>query len=554
MMRTSTKKTRRLATAVTPAASASRLRIVSLPIDQLDSNDYNPNELTAAQFAELVAEVRRLERPPKPVIVRSCGNRWLIVDGEHGWRAAREAGLTEVLCEVVEADDFESMRQTFKRNQHGTHHPVRLGRMFLTMMEARSLSQRELASTIDTSEGTVRNAVAYATAAGLRNGYAAESGISEEDAELAIARLTVRQVRAYVGLPAPVRDIWLNAGADLDALALAAVVRVQDEETSKITSIDFSGEGGGVDGWQELVEAGLASRITADAFVKSAHEAFRLWLFRQKFRNHIENLDAYLRPIAELHLPSVWAERLPGRPCEDRFEVLVSPERWAAILGDCVARAGDAPENLESLFKASLRLALRESGVSSLDATDPRVIELRQVVADGPAFVGDSPLSLADQCTLVRLSQSAGVEPTLALEAARQACRMLEDRDRICQGGVPAGTPQKVLGLLTGLSATTAFDAALARLRHEQTIAEGQRLVTDPERLREALLERLCAGALGENDELIAGRRVRDLMAERLGAVPLPELQLLGAAAIGCDCGARVWLDALRALHAETAG
>ena len=55
---------------VTDAAPVSGLRIVSLPIDQLDSNDYNPNKLTAAKFAELVAEVRHLERLPKPIIER----------------------------------------------------------------------------------------------------------------------------------------------------------------------------------------------------------------------------------------------------------------------------------------------------------------------------------------------------------------------------------------------------------------------------------------------------------------------------------------------------
>ena len=68
----------------------------------------------------------------------------------------------------------------------------------------------------------------------------------------------------------------------------------------------------------------------------------------------------------------MWAERLPYRPGEDRIEVLVSPERWAAILRDCVARAADAPKELESLLRASLRLAVRESGVSTLDVTDPR--------------------------------------------------------------------------------------------------------------------------------------------------------------------------------------
>ena len=126
--------------------STGRFRVVVLPTDQLVPNDYNPNSLTDAEFAELVAEVRHLGRLPKPVVVRSDGDRWLIVDGEHGWRAAREVGLIDVPCEVVEADTFEAMRQTFKRNQHGTHNPVRLGQMFRAMLTMRGgLSMRALA-------------------------------------------------------------------------------------------------------------------------------------------------------------------------------------------------------------------------------------------------------------------------------------------------------------------------------------------------------------------------------------------------------------------------
>ena len=89
--------------------------IQMLSVGSLKANDYNPNRMTAEGFVELVAEVRHLGRLPKPVVVRPIGSDYLIVDGEHGWRAAQEAGLVEVPCEVIEVDDFEAMRQTHKR-------------------------------------------------------------------------------------------------------------------------------------------------------------------------------------------------------------------------------------------------------------------------------------------------------------------------------------------------------------------------------------------------------------------------------------------------------
>jgi len=86
--------------------------ITHLPINQLQPNAWNPNQMTDTQFRELVEEVRRLGRVPKPIVVRHHGEQFEIVDGEHNWQAAQEVGLTELPCEIIDADDFEAMLQT----------------------------------------------------------------------------------------------------------------------------------------------------------------------------------------------------------------------------------------------------------------------------------------------------------------------------------------------------------------------------------------------------------------------------------------------------------
>ena len=127
------------------------METVSLSPDHLHANDYNPNRMSGDGWAEFVAEVRHLGRVPKPIVVRPKGAEYLIVDGEHAWRAAKEIGLALVSCEVIEADDFEAMRQTYKRNLHGSDDPVSLGRMFRRMLDERRLSQRALAQEIAVS-------------------------------------------------------------------------------------------------------------------------------------------------------------------------------------------------------------------------------------------------------------------------------------------------------------------------------------------------------------------------------------------------------------------
>jgi ParB/RepB/Spo0J family partition protein len=180
--------------------------IISLPTGKLAPNDYNPNEMTGGEFAELVTELKHLGRLPKPIIVRPNGTDYVIVDGEHNWRAAQEAEFAEVLCEVVEVDDFEAMRQTYKRNQHGTHNPVLLGQMFQRMKDERQLSNRALAKEMEVSEATIRNALLYADMVEeVRNDYAVE-------------KLTVQQVRLAKLLPPITKNLWIASGADIPTL------------------------------------------------------------------------------------------------------------------------------------------------------------------------------------------------------------------------------------------------------------------------------------------------------------------------------------------------
>ena len=107
-------------------------------------------------------------------------------------------------CEVIEADDFEAMRQNFARNLHGTINKVRQGRVFQKMMTSRSLSQRELAEELGISEGTVRNFLAFVEAVEMRKPYAGD------DAEDQIARISVESVRRYRAAPKDDRDTLLD--------------------------------------------------------------------------------------------------------------------------------------------------------------------------------------------------------------------------------------------------------------------------------------------------------------------------------------------------------
>ena len=179
----------------------SEANIIRIPVDQLQANDWNPNELTEEELAELLAEIKHLGHVPKPLVVRKNGDGFIIIDGEHCWLAAKEAGLGTVECEVIKADDFEAMRQTYKRNQHGRHGMVKQGRMFRRMLEMRGISNRELAEQMELSEGTIRNSLIYAEAAELDQDYNFD-------------KLTTKQMRVYRAMPSGIGKLWLDCGAN----------------------------------------------------------------------------------------------------------------------------------------------------------------------------------------------------------------------------------------------------------------------------------------------------------------------------------------------------
>lgn len=189
-----------------------------IPLSQVHPNNWNPNEMTTDEYAELLAELKHLGRVPKPVVLRQNGGDYEIIDGEQTYKAALEVGWTELQpgwYEVIQADDFEAMRQTYKRNQHGRHHRLKEGELFRRMMDAKGLNRSEVAEQAEVSEGTVRNALEYVEALEIRNSY---EGWYLERFREALRDLPIRQVRALNELPAPLGDCWLKSGPEFQYL------------------------------------------------------------------------------------------------------------------------------------------------------------------------------------------------------------------------------------------------------------------------------------------------------------------------------------------------
>jgi ParB/RepB/Spo0J family partition protein len=80
------------------------MKIETVPIETIKPNNWNPNEMDKQVFSSLVESVRR-HGILQPVLVSSD---FSLIKGEKRWRAARKAGLKEIICVVVDTKKEES--------------------------------------------------------------------------------------------------------------------------------------------------------------------------------------------------------------------------------------------------------------------------------------------------------------------------------------------------------------------------------------------------------------------------------------------------------------
>ncbi|WP_426450651.1 ParB N-terminal domain-containing protein [Paenibacillus sp. S-38] len=86
--------------------------IEKVEIHSLKSNDWNPNEMQDHIFHSLVASIKQFGLL-QPILIRSDRT---IIKGEKRWRAAIDAGMSEVLCVMVESSEEESKLLTVSLN------------------------------------------------------------------------------------------------------------------------------------------------------------------------------------------------------------------------------------------------------------------------------------------------------------------------------------------------------------------------------------------------------------------------------------------------------
>ena len=508
----------------TKMSALASIEITSLPVDQLEPNGWNFNEMTDEALAEYVDEVKHLGCIPKPIVVRPHGDKFQIVDGEHAWHAASEVGLTEVPCEVTEMTEFEAMRQTYKRNRGGTDNPLKLGFMFKRMMASEELSQRALAKRVGISDVTIGNYLTYVKACELRNCFAASMPEVSPEIDLVgpsarvIASLGVRQVDAYLKMPQELRDTWLDAGADL------ASVR------------QFLGNSAD-ESLEDLVRYNLhhAVSIFPKKFRRSLKRAFE-YLSWVKEHASVQDLADYALPAAERDLVVEVLDCLPVEKDVSPGCIVIPLDDWVEVVDTCQGLEFRGEHQCDYVHDRVAEF-LEQEGVDPEGVSNPATIEKKQAVEQGPDFIRNSDsLSLDEKFWLLEATGDAS--DGVVTRAQQMACEIVTQRRReevSCKDRV-----------------STVFYEALRVAKKQKTILDLEEFLEadDGRRIVTELLTDTNAIETAEAE----GKPASKLLTEQINQMGEPEYAMLVGALTPnrAEVVASLWLKVISSRMKET--
>lgn len=134
--------------------------ITTLPVHDIDTNREQPRKQFDQDKLDELADSIRKHGVVQPILVRRVGQRYTIVAGERRYRAARQAGLTEIPVVVREFEDDQVLEVALIENlQREDLNPIEEAMALRFLMQQHDLTQEEVAERISKSRPAIANAL-----------------------------------------------------------------------------------------------------------------------------------------------------------------------------------------------------------------------------------------------------------------------------------------------------------------------------------------------------------------------------------------------------------
>lgn len=133
--------------------------ISAIPVDQIETNPYQPRDTFEEQSLQELADSIKVQGIIQPLTVRRLSaNSYQLISGERRLRASKLAGLKEVPAYIRTANDQEMIEMALIENiQRENLNAMEVAISFQRMIEECKLNQEELGSRVGKNRTTVTN-------------------------------------------------------------------------------------------------------------------------------------------------------------------------------------------------------------------------------------------------------------------------------------------------------------------------------------------------------------------------------------------------------------
>ncbi len=133
----------------------------NLPISQIECNADQPRKRFEETALDELADSIREHGILQPVTVRRLSTGYYqIVAGERRWRAARQAGLTEIPAIIIEADERKATELALIENlQREDLNPIEEAEGYKKLLDGYHMTQEDVAERVGKSRPAVANAL-----------------------------------------------------------------------------------------------------------------------------------------------------------------------------------------------------------------------------------------------------------------------------------------------------------------------------------------------------------------------------------------------------------
>lgn len=203
-------------------ASSQRLAVVSVPLDEIEANPFQPRKeidpQEIAQLAESLANHGLLQ----PIVVRRHNGQYQLIAGERRLRAAKLAGWQSVPARVVNADDRQLAELAIVENlQRKDLNALEKAECFHRYLEEYGVTQEELANRLSLDRSTVANFIRL-----LDLPHAVQQALREN-------RITQGHARALLSLESEEDQIALCEQIQQEGLSVRRVEQIVQERRQR---------------------------------------------------------------------------------------------------------------------------------------------------------------------------------------------------------------------------------------------------------------------------------------------------------------------------------